>query len=113
MWDNEAHLKLLKSMPAQLSKDNLRDIQQTIDVDKFTNSQLLKRDLCGEYAPFCDNCNKSLQYPCAVSYVKMKQAEGMQVEIAAAENEIVEEPVTSENDSTTKRIRIAVAKRKR
>lgn len=108
MWDSEAPLNLLKSMPAQLNKENLRNIQEIIDVDKYKNSMELKRDLCGEYAPFCEYCDKTVQYPCAVAYVRMKQAEGMQIEIAVTDSE--EEPAEAEKP---KRIRIAVAKRKR
>ena len=97
MWNSEAPLKLLESMPAELDIHNLKNIQQTIDVDKYINSYQRKRDLCGEYAPFCKNCDKWVKYPCAVAYVKMKQAEGMQVEIAAsaylpADAEVEDEP---------------------
>lgn len=138
MWNSEAPLKLLESMPTELDIYNLRNIQQTIDVDKYKNSYIRKRDLCGEYAPFCQNCDKWVKYPCAVAYVKMKQAEGMQVEIAASAylpadaevaepeeevEEIVEaeeiqtpeEPVEIEEEAQNtdkKYIRIAIAKRK-
>lgn len=105
-WNSEAPLKLLQSMPAVLNLENLRVIQEKIDEDKYIHSQQLKRDLCGEYAPFCEFCDKSIyKYPCAVAYVRMKQLEGMQVEIAIAE----EEPPQVQR----KTIRIAVAKRKR
>ncbi len=86
-WDSNAPLELLSSMPAQLNKKNLKDIQAIIDKDKFACSRELTRDLCGEYAPFCALCDKSLKYPCAVSYVKMKQADGMQVEIAVSDDD--------------------------
>lgn len=95
-WDSNAPLELLSSMPAQLNKKNLKDIQAIIDKDKFVCSHELTRDLCGEYAPFCALCDKSLKYPCAVSYVKMKQADGMQVEIAVSDDDnsdIEDEPV--------------------
>ena len=116
MWNSEAPLKLLQSMPAQLNIQNLKNIQQTIDVDKFENSKRLNRDLCGEYAPFCGMCDKWVKYPCAVAYVKMKQAEGMQVEIAAsaylpADAEDEEEDAVEEK-TDKKYIRIAIAKRK-
>ncbi|MCI9560944.1 MAG: hypothetical protein HFK03_00490 [Clostridia bacterium] len=116
MWNSEAPLKLLQSMPAQLNIQNLKNIQQTIDVDKFENSKRLNRDLCGEYAPFCSMCDKWVKYPCAVAYVKMKQAEGMQVEIAAsaylpADAEVEEEDAVEEK-TDKKYIRIAIAKRK-
>lgn len=118
MWNSEAPLKLLKSMPAELNIQNLKNIQQTIDVDKFENSQKMCRDLCGDYAPFCAMCDKWVKYPCAVAYVKMKQAEGMQVEIAAAaylpaDAVVEDEPEEIPAEKIDKKyIRIAIAKRK-
>lgn len=132
MWNSEAPLKLLQSMPTQLTIENLKVIQQTIDLDKYLNSQALKRDLCGQYAPFCKNCDKGiLKYPCAVAYVLMMQAQGSDVEIAATEEELNIEPEKAEEpkiietvkleDVQTepekqpepkKFIRIAIAKRK-
>lgn len=100
MWNSDAPMELLSDMPHQLNQANLERIQEVIDVDKYRNSFDLGRDLCGEYAPFCNGfCDKSLACPCAVAFVKMKQAEGMEVEIAAA-------------GSDGKRFRIAIAKRK-
>lgn len=120
MWNSEAPLKLLMSLPAQLDIESLKNIQQVIDDDKYLNSESRKRDLCGEYAPFCKNCDKGiLKYPCAVAYVKMKQAEGVQVEIAATEEELAveEEPVVEEQPAeygtNKKYIRIATAKYRR
>ncbi len=81
-WDSNAPLELLENMPATLNEDNLKLIQETIDKDKYVCSVALGRDLCGEYAPFCDTCNKRKKYPCAVAYIKMKQLEGVYVEIA-------------------------------
>lgn len=130
MWNSEAPLKLLQSMPAQLTIENLKKIQQIIDVDKYLNSEQRHRDLCGVYAPFCKNCDKGvMKYPCAVAYVLMKQAEGHEVEIAATEEELAvgvedeEEPVVEEAQEETveepaeqpepkKFIRIAIARRK-
>ena len=60
MWNSQAPLKLLLSMPSTLDRDNLILLQKTIDVDKIVNSQMYGRDLCGEYAPFCEFCNKNL-----------------------------------------------------
>lgn len=107
MWNSQAPLQLLLSMPNTLSKENLINLQAVIDVDKIINSQRLKRDLCGEYAPFCDFCDKSLQYPCAHAYVKMKQSEGLDVEIDKA---VFEEAVVKEEhkeEKPRKLIRIA------
>ncbi len=80
MWDSEKPLELLNSLPARLDLDCLKQLQQVIDVDKYINSEKLNYDLCGQYAPFCQGCNKGVYYPCAVSYVNMKKEEGLQVE---------------------------------
>lgn len=143
MWNSDAPLQLLKSMPTKLSLDNLKEIQAIIDKDKYVNSRQRNRDLCGSYAPFCDICNPDLLYPCAVAYVMMKQEEGMQVEmqptlkseappehreaaasVAAADEttEVIESNEAEFEDDdyievpqrkANVKIRIAVAKRKR
>lgn len=132
MWNSQEPLKLLLSMPTQLTKENVENLQAVIDVDKIINSQKYHRDLCGEYAPFCDYCDKSVRYPCAHAYVKMKKAEGLDVEVpeevynslkietevveeaAPAEEETVEETVEEVvEEAPKKRIRIAIAKKTR
>lgn len=140
MWNSDAPLQLLKSMPTKLSLDNLKEIQAIIDKDKYVNSRQRNRDLCGTYAPFCNICNPDLLYPCAVAYVMMKQEEGMEIEMqptlkseappehkeaAAAEatepNDIENNSAEFEDDDYIEvpqrkanvKIRIAVAKRKR
>ncbi len=113
MWNSEAPMRLLNEMPQQLNSANLQRIQQIIDIDKYSNSFDLGRDLCGEYAPFCLNCDKNIEHPCAVAYVKMKQAEGVQVEIAVSDAVAAEElTAESTEPKDAKRIRIAIAKRK-
>ena len=126
MWNSQEPLKLLLSMRAQLTRENIENLQAVIDVDKIINSQKFKRDLCGEYAPFCDYCDKSVRFPCAHAYVKMKQSEGLDVEVPEEvynslkiEQEAVEEvapaeeteteEVNEEEEAPKKRIRIAVA----
>ena len=128
MWNSQEPLKLLLSMPAQLTRENIENLQAVIDVDKIINSQKFKRDLCGEYAPFCDYCDKSVRFPCAHAYVKMKQSEGLDVEVPEEvynslkiEQEAVEEvapaeeteteEVNEEEEAPKKRISIAVAKK--
>lgn len=128
MWNSQEPLKLLLSMPAQLTRENIENLQAVIDVDKIINSQKFKRDLCGEYAPFCDYCDKSVRFPCAHAYVKMKQSEGLDIEVPEEvynslkiEQEAVEEvapaeeteteEVNEEEEAPKKRIRIAVAKK--
>ena len=135
MWNSQEPLKLLLSMPTQLTRENVENLQAVIDVDKIINSQKYRRDLCGEYAPFCDYCDKSVRYPCAHAYVKMKQAEGLDVEVpdevynslkieaevveeaAPVEDEVIEEEVEEvvevTEEAPKKRIRIAVAKKTR
>ncbi len=105
MWNEQAPLELLKNMPKNLNEDNLAQIQEVIDVDKYENSWNLNRDLCGEYAPFCNGCDKWVLHPCARAYVQMMQREGMDVTMNEPYNVIMEET------KTPKRIRIAVARR--
>ena len=107
MWNSQEPLKLLLSMPAQLTRENIENLQAVIDVDKIINSQKFKRDLCGEYAPFCDYCDKSVRFPCAHAYVKMKQSEGLDVEVPEEvynslkiEQEAVEEVAPAEETET-------------
>lgn len=113
MWNEEGPLELLKNMPHVLTAENLAQIQQVIDNDKFLNSQKLRGDLCGRYAPFCKTCDKSVPKPCAVAYVRMKIKEGMEVEmedIPAETPEEIEEK--QEEKKPSKKIRIAIARRK-
>lgn len=96
MWNENAPLELLKDLPAVLNEANLARLQQVIDYDKFNNSAECGYDLCGQYAPFCEGCDKSVPYPCAVSYVKMKQAEGMDIKIQSEMEEVLSEKVECE-----------------
>ena len=91
MWNENAPLELLKDLPTVLNEANLARLQQVIDYDKFINSSECGYDLCGQYAPFCEGCDKTVQYPCAVSYVKMKQAEGMDIKIQSEVEEVLSE----------------------
>lgn len=86
IWDSNAPLELLAHMPVRLTGDNLELIQATIDRDKYICSCAMHRDLCGEYAPFCSMCDKSVIYPCAVAYIKMKNAEDLSLEVAVADS---------------------------
>lgn len=88
MWDENKVLELLKDMPQVLTDENLCEIQKLIDDNKYWNSQKLKKDLCGIYAPFCKICDKTVLTPCAVAYVRMKIAEGMELKMENVSNEI-------------------------
>ena len=120
MWNSQKPLELLLSMPSTLNKENIINLQAVIDVDKIINSQIHNRDLCGEYAPFCDFCDKNLSYPCAHAYVKMKQSEGLDVEVEE-QLSVEEEPAKEVAAETTpevepkekKTVRIAYLKRKK
>lgn len=81
MWDSQKPLDLLMTLPVKLNKEHLENLQAVIDVDKIVNSHKDGSDLCGIYAPFCDFCDKNVQYPCANAYVKMMQNEGLEVEV--------------------------------
>ncbi|MCD8306667.1 MAG: hypothetical protein LUD51_00330 [Clostridia bacterium] len=109
VWNSEAPMKLLQDMPSTLNAANLARLQQVIDIDKYANSAELGRDLCGEYAPFCFLCDKSLHCPCAVAYVKMRQHEGFDVKIDLNAEE--EKAAAPEEPKTY--IRIAKAVRKK
>lgn len=112
MWNENRPLELLKEMPQVLTAENLTQIQQVIDDDKFLNSQVLKKDLCGSYAPFCKNCDKSVPKPCAVAYVRMKIKEGMEVSMENIPSEAPEPVVVEEEVKTApKKIRIAIARK--
>ena len=119
-WNNNMPLKLLEDMPTSFADANLMNIQAIIDKDKFASSKMLGRDLCGQYASFCNLCNKFLPNPCAVAFVRMKQAESAGAEVALTANEVKQPKSTdateqqSESPATPpkKRIRIAIAKRK-
>ncbi len=119
MWNSEAPMKLLEQMPARLNMANLERLQQVIDIDKYCASCEQGCDLCGEYAPFCSLCDKSLKCPCAVAYVKMRQAEGEFIEIATEEpveedatpcEAPVEEPAKEESKEEKIRNGIRIAK---
>lgn len=84
MWDEYTPLQLLKTMPKKLNQENLSKIQMVIDADKYKNSLVSGFDLCGIYAPFCRGCDKTSIYPCAIAYIRMMQADGMNIEIDAS-----------------------------
>lgn len=100
-WNSNAPMELLSHMPPKLSKANLETIQKVIDNDKFICSSMLARDLCGEYAPFCALCDKSMATPCAVAYIRMKQAEGIKLEIAVADDDLSAHDNTEKNQAET------------
>ena len=95
MWDSNAPLQLLHSMPRKLTTENLEKLQLVIDADKYKNSLVSGFDLCGMYAPFCRGCQKTSIYPCAIAYVNMMRANGLDVEIDA--KPVSAEPVAEEN----------------
>ncbi len=122
MWNEKGPLELLKEMPNVLTAENLAQIQRVIDNDKFINSQKLRADLCGKYAPFCAGCDKTVLKPCAVAYVRMKIKEGMEVQMENIPDEAPEPPSEIEGleevvevepqPEPGKKIRIAIARRK-
>lgn len=87
-------MELLANIPARLNKNSLETIQAVIDNDKLICSTMLGRDLCGEYAKFCALCDKSMKTPCAVAYIRLKQSEEIQLEIAASDDEFREQILT-------------------
>ncbi len=110
MWNETAPSELLKEMPMVINDGNLERIQSLIDYDKFINSAECGYDLCGSYAPFCKGCDKTRYCPCAYSYIKMKQAEGLKVYI----DKVDEVPADVDTQATVKSgIKIATARRKK
>ena len=97
MWNKEAPLKLLKYMPDRLSRVHLKDLQAVIEEDRQLQNKG-DSEYCDDYSPICKYCDKESQYPCAFAYIKMKQAEGMPIDIDYTETKYA--------------IRIAIAKRK-
>lgn len=89
MWDSNAPLQLLNSMPEKLEDEHLEKLQLLFEADKYKNQLINGADLCGTgmYAPFCFGCNKAGKYPCAVAYINLKKAEGMDVEIVGSEEQ--------------------------
>lgn len=83
MWNENACLELLKSMPEQLSGEDLARLQEALDADKYVSSVVNGRDMCGEFAPFCKGCTKEGLTPCAVAYINMKNGEGGNYTIAS------------------------------
>jgi hypothetical protein len=104
MWNNEENLRVLDRMPEELNDENLATMQKVFDIDKFKSSVAENRDLCGAYAPFCNGCDKTGNYPCAASYVKMRTSEGAKISVVETE----EKPVVAK----PKRTRVAVARKK-
>ena len=135
MWDNETPLQLLKVMPKVLEKEHLEKLQKLFEADKYKNQLLSGSDVCGTYAPFCYNCNKENEYPCAVAYVNYLKAQGAEIEIAsdatvedgdiATEVQAEEQPavdeekqeeaiekINPEEEPPKTKIRIAIARKK-
>ena len=104
MWDNNSPLQLLNSMPRELTKENLEKLQLIIDADKYKNSLISGFDVCGTYAPFCNNCNKSNVYPCATAYINMMRESGMDVEIGEQPVETIPQTVSEPTDTADKAI---------
>ena len=104
MWDNNTPLQLIKSMPKVLENEHLEKLQKLLEADKLKLQLLGDCELCGNYAPFCDGCNKETKYPCAVSYVNYLKAQGVDISLAsdlpdnstesAEENSVEEVPTT-------------------
>ncbi len=111
MWNENGPLELLKELPQVLTADNLAQIQKVIDDDKYINSKVLDGDLCGQYAPFCHNCDKSVDNPCAVAYVRMKIKEGMDVQMQDIASEVPEVEY-ADKPFVSKKIHIGVGRKK-
>ena len=112
MWNEKGSLELLQGMPKVLTEKDLADLQQVIDNEKFVNSQKLREEHCDTYAPFCKYCDKSVESPCAVAYVRTKIKEGMEVEMEGISSEVPKDIMAKLDAVASKKIRIAVARKK-
>lgn len=101
MWNSDRPFELFQQMSKEITGEDLKRLQQAINEDKETESNRQNRDVCGDYAPFCEYCNKNLSYPCAQAYIKMKSEEGCDVSVAEPYSSesvtIAEEPNTSDS----------------
>lgn len=97
MWNFEGPLEVLNEI--EPTEANVERIQSVIDIDKYVISEQTGFDLCGDYAPFCKNCDKTAEYPCARAYLNMKNANNNVSENAQSNLKI--------------KIRIAVAKKRK
>lgn len=75
MWNKSRPAQLLYELRNLSGERYLVQAQQIIDADKYTGSCEEGRDLCGEYAQFCNYCDKSLGMPCASAYYNMLNSE--------------------------------------
>ena len=58
---------------------NKAQLQGMLDVQKWHDSEVNHRDMCGTYA-FCAYCDKSISMPCATAYEKANEAMTANVE---------------------------------
>lgn len=86
-WNNNIPIELLSQIRTHISKANLEVIQSVIDKDREICRTMLGHDVCGQYAPFCALCDKSMATPCAVAYIRMKQTEGVHIEIVITDDQ--------------------------
>ena len=115
MWNNEKPLKFLMSLPDKIGRESLKRLQSIIDEDRSLNREESDIEICGRYAPFCKFCDKTMLYPCAMSYVKLQQNDGLCIEVSESVydslkvNDNVEYEMEEYNRPN--RIRIAIARK--
>lgn len=78
-------------------KKSLFELQNTIDVDKWLESEAKGFDLCGSYT-YCAFCDKAEDYPCANAYMRMTEQQNR--------NDIVPEEECSETVALGKTVDI-------
>lgn len=77
----------------ELTTEELGQLQQTIDVDKWLASERAGRDLCGE-ASYCAYCIKAETNPCARAVVR-EQAEKDELKEIEEADEVPEEEIAA------------------
>lgn len=103
MWNSDNPLKIYLTMSKEVTSEELKRLQDVIDEDKELDSRRNDRDVCGVYAPFCEYCDKNLTYACANAYIKMKQAEGVNI----VEPEPEPEPTVEEAPAEVCQVEVA------
>lgn len=55
---------------------DIQKLQETLDIDKWLNSEKLRRDLCGEY-DYCAYCENEDEFPCAYALTRMQEKKNL------------------------------------
>lgn len=65
-WYNKSNICV-----TELNMD-MQSLQEKLDIDKWLNSEKLRRDLCGEY-DYCAYCENESEFPCAYALTRLQE----------------------------------------